>query len=48
MFNLRLKIKFCDVDKYSYAVTPEIFERSLTKNTKFFYLSFWWKSYQYK
>lgn len=36
MFNLRLKVKLCDVDKYSYAVTPEIFEKSLSKNTKFF------------
>lgn len=36
MYNLKLKIKLCDVDVKTCSVTPEIFEKSISKKTKFF------------
>ena len=35
-YNLGLKIKLCDVDKKTWSVTNEIFEKNLSKKTKFF------------
>ena len=36
LFNLGLKIKFCDIDKHSLNVSPNIYEKIITKKTKFF------------
>ena len=36
LYNMGLKIRFCDVDIKKWSVTDEIFKKSLTKKTKFF------------